>query len=121
MEADGKILRDLGINIRNIRKQVGFTQQRLSEHSKICSKFLSELENGRRNVSYCVLCRIASALGKNVSELLNADPEPSEKVVYLERIFTLVKDKDATTICDIAEGLELILNGREKEKARKKR
>lgn len=106
------ILQTLGRNIRNIRKEIGCTQQTLGERAGICSKFISELERGKRNPSYIVLYKIAGALEKEVSDLLSIDKMPSEKAIHIERIVGLLKDRDASDIGNIVEGLELLLDMR---------
>lgn len=107
-----EILRSVGQNIRNIRKQKGYSQEQLAEKSNICSKYISSIEQGARNPSLIVLCRIANALQKDVSEILSIESIPSDKERQIQRIINLLKDKEGTALSDIATALEILLDNR---------
>jgi len=73
----------VGDRIREIRDARKFTQDQLAEKARISKGFLSEVENGKRNVSSEYLLRIANSLGASVdyllrgtTELPNANKEP---------------------------------------------
>lgn len=64
------IYQKVGENIRNIRKQKGLTQEDLAGLARIDPKSIIQIENGKRNPTLKTLRRIALALKKNPSELL---------------------------------------------------
>lgn len=59
-----------GDRIREIREAKRLTQDQLAERTKISKGFLSDVENGKRNVSSEYLLRIANALNASVDYLL---------------------------------------------------
>lgn len=62
----------LGGNIRKLREEQGLTQEQLASMIGNGSKqYISALENGSKNVTIDVLCRIAEALGAKVRDLVN--------------------------------------------------
>ena len=60
----------VGDRIREIRETQKLTQDQLAEKAGISKGFLSEIENGKRNVSSEYLLRIANALRASVDYLL---------------------------------------------------
>jgi transcriptional regulator with XRE-family HTH domain len=59
-----------GDRIREIREAKKLTQDQLAEMSDISKGFLSDVENGKRNVSSEYLLRIANVLGASIDYLL---------------------------------------------------
>lgn len=60
-------LKNIGNNIRNLRKKKQITQIDLAVMIGIDRAYLSEIENGRTNVSLNVLYAIADALNTNIT------------------------------------------------------
>ena len=60
----------VGDRIREIREGRKLTQDQLAEKTSISKGFLSDVENGKRNVSSEYLLRIANALNASVDYLL---------------------------------------------------
>jgi transcriptional regulator with XRE-family HTH domain len=52
----------LGYRISELRKKMGFTQEQLSEYADLSQNFLSQLENGKKNISIETLLKISNAL-----------------------------------------------------------
>jgi len=86
-----------GDRIREIREAKRLTQDQLAEKTAISKGFLSDVENGKRNVSSEYLLRIANALNASVDYLLrgttdspagNREPVviPSELSAAAERL-----------------------------------
>lgn len=61
---------NLGIAILQLRKLQGLSQERLALEADIDRRYMSDVENGKRNISLDIIERIASRLGIEVSELL---------------------------------------------------
>ena len=64
-----------GDRIREIREAKRLTQDQLAERTRISKGFLSDVENGKRNVSSEYLLRIANALNASVDYLLRGTTE----------------------------------------------
>lgn len=65
---------NLGGRIRATRQELSWSQERLAEKTEIDRSYLGGVERGERNVSFTTLCKIASALGTNVSRLTKGIP-----------------------------------------------
>ena len=63
---------NLGIAILQLRKQQGLSQERLALEADIDRRYMSDVENGKRNISLDIIERIASRLRIEVSELLRS-------------------------------------------------
>lgn len=70
---------DLGIAIQQLRKQRGLSQERLALEADIDRRYMSDVENGKRNISLDIMERIARQLGIEVSELIRHAEEVSKK------------------------------------------
>jgi len=62
----------VGQNIRNLRKQKGWTQEELAEASNINDKEVSHIEQGKRNITIATLSKIAAALETSAQKLLSS-------------------------------------------------
>ncbi|WP_147635199.1 helix-turn-helix domain-containing protein [Treponema pectinovorum] len=58
-----QIVQILGMNIRQLRKNYGWTQEFLAEKSNISVPFMTQIELGRKSASLEVIEKIALALG----------------------------------------------------------
>lgn len=67
----------VGDRIREIREAQKLTQDQLAERADISKGFLSEIENGKRNVSSEYLLRVANALCASVDYLLRGTTDVS--------------------------------------------
>lgn len=65
-----------------LRTDRGLTQRQLAESAAISVTFLSELENGKRNVSADVLLRVAEALGASPDYLLRGVGEEASESAF---------------------------------------
>ncbi|QQR59428.1 MAG: helix-turn-helix transcriptional regulator [Candidatus Melainabacteria bacterium] len=67
-------LKALGAAIRNCRLDQLMTQQQLSDGAHLHRTYITDVENGLRNISYLTLQRISFALNFKMSQLiLNAE------------------------------------------------
>lgn len=64
------LLKNIGNEIINLRKAIGLSQEKLALNANIDRRYMSDIENGRRNISVEMLARIAKALGTSGSEIL---------------------------------------------------
>jgi len=58
-------------NIRTIRKQRNFTQEKLAEASGLNYKFLQRVESGRSNITLKTISKISKALRIHPRKLFN--------------------------------------------------
>jgi ribosome-binding protein aMBF1 (putative translation factor) len=70
MRGEEKLLRVLGERVRELRKEMGFSQEKLAELADIHVNHLRRVELGQANPTYLVLTRVASALSTSVQQLL---------------------------------------------------
>lgn len=68
---DSMILKTIGQNIRDLRKNAHLRQIDLAVMVDIDCSYLSSIENGKRNPSILLLQNIATALGVSVRDLLS--------------------------------------------------
>ena len=70
MRNEKKLLRDLGDRIRNLRKEHGYSQEKLAELAEIHVNHLRRVELGQANPTYLVLTRLAGALNVPLDQVL---------------------------------------------------
>ena len=58
----------VGLNLQNLRRDKGLSQEELAARAEIHQTYLSGVERGKRNPSIMVLQRIAAALGADISD-----------------------------------------------------
>jgi transcriptional regulator with XRE-family HTH domain len=61
----------LGDQIRNYRKQAGFTQEQLAEKADLHHNFIGEVERGNMEISLTSMLKIAKALKVKVRDLVS--------------------------------------------------
>jgi transcriptional regulator with XRE-family HTH domain len=66
----------LGKRLAEIRERRGLKQKDLAERAGLSISFISEIENGHRNVSSEKLLRLANALGASIDYLLRGEDAP---------------------------------------------
>lgn len=62
--------KDLGITIKALRAEKGVSQEKLALSTGIDRRYMSDIENGRRNVSLEIIEKIATFFEMKVSELI---------------------------------------------------
>lgn len=68
------LLTILGNRIRQRRKQLGWTQEEFAHYANIDRSYMGGVERGQRNVTFTVLCKIASTLKVDVAYLKKTSP-----------------------------------------------
>jgi transcriptional regulator with XRE-family HTH domain len=63
----------IGKNVRDLRIAQKLSQEELAYRAKMDRPYLSQIENGQRNLSVLMLQEIASALDVKVSALVKED------------------------------------------------
>jgi transcriptional regulator with XRE-family HTH domain len=67
------VLRLIGGNVKARRVERGWTQEQLADQSELDQRYISSLENGRRNPTILKLQQVADALGCSIGHLLRDD------------------------------------------------
>ena len=70
------IRRLVGINLRRIRKECGYSQEGLAFECGLHRTYISGIERGIRNPTVVILERIAAALKVPAARLLEETPPP---------------------------------------------
>ena len=74
---------NIGVALRALRAQRGVSQEKLALETGIGRRYMSDIENGRRNVSLEIVEKIAAYFEMSASELVRrieqADMSPSQK------------------------------------------
>lgn len=94
----------VGERIRQLRKQYGYTREELAELAEISSKFLYEIEKGRKGFSANTLYRIAKGLSVPYEYILEGKmiaPLTTEMIEYLLKF-------DPNNLCEGTEISELL-------------
>lgn len=65
------VIAKLGEKIKKLRKEKGFTQEKLAELAKIDPKSVIAIEGGKRNPTLKTLSKIATALKVRLDDLLS--------------------------------------------------
>jgi transcriptional regulator with XRE-family HTH domain len=72
MSASPAFQHALGLAVKHRREELGLTQEQLDNNTDLHQRWISNVENGKRNPSYGSLRRLAAGLGLTVSELIAA-------------------------------------------------
>ena len=59
---------DLGRTISRLRKEKGYSQEAFANEAGIDRRYMSDIENGKRNISIDILERVCNKLGVKISE-----------------------------------------------------
>jgi transcriptional regulator with XRE-family HTH domain len=85
-----QVLAELGNRILLARQQLGLTQEDLADRAGISVTFCGQIERGRRNPTFVVVYRIATALETTVAGLCEdmaegSDPKPGSHATPRKR------------------------------------
>lgn len=67
--AISRVRKSFGNNVRNLRKQRGFSQEQLADKAGLHRTYIGAIERGEQNVSIDNINRIAKALGISIVTL----------------------------------------------------
>lgn len=70
MSASPAFQHALGQAVKHRREELGLTQEQLDNNTDLHQRWISNVENGKRNPSYASLRRLAAGLDLSASELL---------------------------------------------------
>ena len=104
-ELDLSLRQILSQNIRKFRKDLHLTQERLAENADISLPYLSDIEHCKTWVSDKTLIKLANALKKTPSDLLNEKKvvEETSKDIQIADLIYIQKKKLSKAIIDICD------------------
>jgi transcriptional regulator with XRE-family HTH domain len=70
MSASPAFQHALGLAVKHRREELGLTQEQLDNNTDLHQRWISNVENGKRNPSYGSLRRLAAGLELSASELI---------------------------------------------------
>ena len=76
-----EVLVEGGARLRALRKERGYTQERLAELTKLSTRHIAGIEKGEANPSFEVLYTIITALGTSFDAIFNPADEQSEREI----------------------------------------
>lgn len=65
----------VGQQLRQIRKEQNLTREQLAEQANISSKYLYEIEKGRKNCSLYIIYQLCGCLKVNLERILKENNE----------------------------------------------
>ncbi|MBV9236152.1 MAG: helix-turn-helix transcriptional regulator [Xanthobacteraceae bacterium] len=81
IEETADVLATIGRNIRRLRNERGLTLQALADQTQLSASMLSLLERGKTGPSIGTLVVIASALGAQMSDLIDGERAAADDMV----------------------------------------
>lgn len=85
-----EFLKLLGCRVRDYRKAIGISQERLAELAGVHPTYISNIENAKSNASIGVYRRVAHSLNVPLSQLIDINQEKVERDDLL-KAFTEIK------------------------------
>lgn len=100
---------EIGNNLRQLRKQKGYTLVQVNRQTGLSISFLSDMERGRTNPSLDTLQKLGDCYHVTVNELLGeqlpaADPHPLHPPAFQEFLDEISVDSDLIAVLLIVEG-----------------
>ena len=68
----------IGKAIIKLRNATGVSQEKMALEAKIDRRYMSDIENGKRNISLDILCKIAQYFDLSLSDFMAIVEEPSK-------------------------------------------
>ena len=80
---------EVGARITELRKQRGYTREKLSELADVSVQFLADIEKGRKSMTVATLKRIAAALLVSTDHIVNGITESDDNDGIISILNTL--------------------------------
>ena len=65
------INKDVGFNIRSLRQEKGFSQEKLAGQADLHRAYIGQIERGEKNIGLRKLAKVARALRVNTQDLVD--------------------------------------------------
>jgi len=73
MEIVKDVQKKFGQRLAELRKEKGWSQEKLSLESEMARSYLGGVERGKRNISLINICKLAETLGVKPADLMQFD------------------------------------------------
>lgn len=107
---DNTICKEAGKRIRTIRKERGYSRNQLAEKAGISSKFLYEIEQGRKKFSAETLCCIVSVLEISCDYVMFGDAEKEGQEEGLTDVISLFDKEQRHRVIPLLKSIYELLN-----------
>lgn len=84
---------EVGTRITELRKQRGYTREKLSELADISVQFLADIEKGRKSMTIATLKRLAAALLVTTDHIVNGTTSGGDNA-EINSILNTLSDKN---------------------------
>lgn len=106
----------LGNRIRQLRKNVKYTQADLADKAGLSTNFIALLEKGKRSASVDTLYRISKVLKVELKELFDFPEKKTKAHVATDELVKFLKRKSADDIDVVKEIAVIIFRGKSPRK-----
>lgn len=87
------LYKEAGVRIKELRKERGYSREQLAEMCEISSKFLYEIEKGKKGFSVHTLVRISKSLEVNCDYIIYGEKKDYYQLNILKFVELLKSDK----------------------------
>lgn len=94
---------DVGIRIKELRESKKFTREELAEKADISSKFLYEVEKGRKGLSADTLLKISRTLSCSCDYILTGKTYEKEQMDQAAKMLSGFEEKDRQQVVKLLE------------------
>ncbi|MEP9350783.1 XRE family transcriptional regulator [Xanthobacter sp. KR7-225] len=107
---------NLGVRVRNQRKQLGLTLDEFAARSGVSRAMISKVERSEKSPTLSVLVRLAAGLNLTLSSLLGSQPEKSEVSIIRAKNRVIFRDPEsgferhALSQIDADNGVEILMH-----------
>lgn len=99
----------LGARIKALRKQKGWSQERLAERVGISTQYLSNIERGKENPTLYLLLRLADSLRVSLAEIFDFEAEGLDRRALQAEIRKVMETADVERLRIALKMLRAIL------------
>ena len=103
---------DVGIRIKELRESKKFTREELAEKADISSKFLYEVEKGRKGLSADTLLKISRTLSCSCDYILTGKTYEKEQMDQAAKMLSGFEEKDRQQVVKLLELFQEICENR---------
>ncbi|MCL5409101.1 MAG: helix-turn-helix transcriptional regulator [Candidatus Omnitrophica bacterium] len=104
------IKKEIGIRIRELRKEKKLSQETLAEKAHLHPTYISSVERGERNLSLESLKKIADGLGVKMKDLFNRFEHTQKRYILAEKVADYLKTKNLDQLEKIEKIIKTILD-----------
>lgn len=91
---EAKITDKMGLILKGIRLQKGFSREIIAERAKIGVRHLAAIENEQRAPSIEVFCRIVRALGISADRVVYPEDEVKEAEQIQKGVYSILREEN---------------------------